>query len=66
MFGIFDGIQKSVSNVIDVGTGIITLGEYGDCSKETVSKLIADGVEVAIIAQLAGVGEDVIEKFLED
>ena len=66
MFGIFDGIKKSVENVIDVGTGIVTFGEYGDISKETVSKLIADGIEVAVIASALDTTVDVIEKIMED
>ena len=61
MFGIFDGIQESVENVIDVGIGALSLGEYGDFSKFTVSKLVADGIEIAVIAQFFDVSVDLIE-----
>lgn len=64
MFGIFDGIQKSVENVIDVGAGALTIGEYGDLSKKSVSKMIADGIELAIIAEVYDVETDVIENLL--
>ncbi|MCK5538843.1 MAG: hypothetical protein KAI79_18600 [Bacteroidales bacterium] len=66
MFGIFDGIEKSISNVIDVGIGVMTLGEYGDFSQYTVSKMVADGIEIAIIAQFFNVGEDVIKDMIND
>lgn len=65
MFGIFDGIKDAVENVIDVGVGVVTLGEYGDFSKSTVSKMIADGIEVAVIANTFDVGIDVIEKMID-
>lgn len=55
MFGIFSGIQSSVENAFDVGIGALTLGEEGDFSKKSVSKLVSDGIEVAIVS--AGVDE---------
>lgn len=66
MFGIFDGIEKSVSNALDVGVGILTFGEFGDVSKKRISKLIADGVELAIVADLYETSVDVIEKIVEE
>lgn len=66
MFGIFDGIEKSVSNALDVGLGVLTLGEYGDLSKRSLSKMIADGIELAIVAEAYDVSMDVLEKMLED
>jgi len=66
MFGLFDGIQKSVENVIDVGIGVMTLGEYGDFSKSSVSKMIADGIELAIVAEFYGTTVDVIEGMVND
>ena len=65
MFEIFDGIEKSVSNVIDVGVGVLTLGEYGNFSQRTVSKMVADGIEIAIVAEFFGVAEDVIESMVD-
>lgn len=66
MFGIFDGIEKSVSNVIDVGLGVLTLGEYGDFSQKSVSKMVADGIELYIIADFYGTTVDVIEDMIDD
>ena len=66
MFGIFDAIEDSVSNVIDVGVGVLTLGEYGNFSQRTVSKMVADGIEIAIVAQFFGVAEDVIKDMVDE
>jgi len=65
MFGIFDGIQKSVENVVDVGIGAVSFGVYGDFSKSTVSKMIADGIEIAIIAKTFGVAEETIQELIK-
>ena len=65
MFGIFDAIEDSVSNAIDVGVGVLTLGEYGNFSQRTVSKMVADGIEIAIVAEFFGVAEDVIESMVD-
>ena len=65
MFGIFDGIEKSVSNALDVGLGVLTLGEYGDFSQSTVSKMVADGIEIAIVAQFFDVSEDLIRDMVD-
>jgi len=66
MFGLFDGIQKSVENVIDIGVGALTLGEYGDFSKASVSKMVADGIELYVVAEVFDTTVDVIEKMIED
>jgi hypothetical protein len=65
MFGIFDGIEKSVSNALDVGIGFMTFGEYGDISKDTISRLIADGIELAVIAEALDVSEDFLRDLIE-
>ena len=64
MFGVFDGLQSAVENVVDVGIGAVTFGEYGNFSKSTVSKMIADGIEVAVIAQTFDVTTDVIREMI--
>ena len=66
MFGIFDGIQKAVENVIDVGVGALTMNEYGDFSKKTVSKMIADGIEIAVIAQTFNVAEEAVQELIKE
>jgi len=66
MFGIFDAVEEAVSNVIDVTIGAVSLGEYGDFSQRTVSKMVADGIEVYTIASFFDVGTDVIEGMLDD
>jgi len=66
MFGIFDAVVDTVENGIDVAVGAVTFGEYGDFSKRSVSKMIADGIEIAVIANAYDVGIDIIEKMIED
>ena len=63
MFGILEDV---VENVIDVGVGVMTFGEYGNINKKTVSKLIADGVELYTIASILDVGVDVIEEIVKE
>ena len=65
MFGLFDGIEKSVSNVLDVGLGVLTLGEYGDFSQKTVSKMVADGIEIAVVAEFFSVSEDIVRDMVD-
>lgn len=66
MFGIFDSVADAVENVIDVGVGVVTLGEYGNFSKRTVAKMIADGIEVAVIANTFDVGIELVEEMIKD
>jgi len=65
MFGLFDKIEESISNALDVGIGIATLGELGDVSKDRISKLVADGIELYLIADMYDTTVDVIEEILE-
>ena len=44
----------------------MTFGEYGDFSKSTVSKMIADGIEIAIVAEAFDVSVSVIEEMVKD
>ncbi len=60
MFGF---ITDAVENVLDIGCSFLD-GE--DITKGQVSKLISDGVSVAVIASGAGVTIDVIESMLDD
>ena len=66
MFGIFNGIADSVENALDVGVGVLTMGEYGNLNKRSLSKMIADGIELAIIAEAYDVGIDVLNEMIED
>ena len=59
MFGIFNVVDNALDVVGDLFTG-------EDISREKVSKLIADGVGIAIIAQGFGVAESVIEELMDD
>lgn len=66
MFGIFDGVTRSVENAIDLGIGVVTLGEYGDFSKKSVSKMVADGIEIAVIADFYSVGVELVEEIMDE
>lgn len=57
---------KMVEDAIDVGTAVITLGEYGELSKENVSRLISSGMTIYALSEATGVAVDLIEKALED
>ena len=66
MFGIFDVVEDAVSNVIDVGLGVMTLGEYGNFSQRTVSKMVADGIEIYVISDFFGASEDIVRGMVDD
>lgn len=70
VFGFIDDMIKTttglVEDSIDIVTAVITLGEYGELSKENVSRLIASGITIYALSEATGVAVDVIEKVLED
>jgi len=70
IFGFIDEmvstIAKTVEDVIDVGLSVITLGEYGELSKENVSRIIASGVTIAALSEATGVAVELIEQALDD
>ena len=66
MFGILSDLADSVENVIDVSLGLLTFNEIGSADKRSISKLIADGIELAIVADMYGTSIDVINKIVED
>ncbi len=66
MFGLSKMLGETIENVIDVGVGIVTLNEYGDFSKKSVSKMIADGIEITLIAETYGTSVEIVKQLLED
>ena len=70
VFGLIDDMltqtTKIVGDAFDVGVAVITLGEYGELSKDNVSRLIAAGLTVYALSEATGVAVGVIEKVLED
>jgi len=70
MFGfINDAINTTASIVedaIDITLATVTLGEYGELSKENVSRLIASGITIYALSEATGVAVDLIEKVIED
>jgi hypothetical protein len=58
----FDFVFKSVDNALSLVTDVLD-GE--DIDRRKVSKLVADGISVVVIAEAAGVAVEVIEKLLE-
>lgn len=59
---LFTGVSKSVENAIDILNDLAD----GEIDKKKIAKLIADGVEIAVIAKTLGVGEEVIKNILEE
>lgn len=63
---IVDTTVKVAEDSIDVTAAVLTLGEYGELSKENVSRLIASGLTVYSISEATGVAVELIEKALEE
>ena len=70
MFGfinsMIDESVKIVDDAIDVGLAVVTLGEYGELSKDNVTRLIAGGLTIYTISEATGVAVDLIEKALDE
>tara|TARA_R110000782_G_scaffold85221_2_gene165728 strand:- start:1968 stop:2180 length:213 start_codon:yes stop_codon:yes gene_type:complete len=70
MFGfinsIIDESVKIVDDAIDVGLAVVTLGEYGELSKDNVTRLIAAGLTIYAISEATGVAVDLIERALDE
>ncbi len=57
---------KIVDDAVDVGLAVVTLGEYGELSKENITRLIASGLTIYAISEVSGVAVDLIEKALDN
>ncbi len=70
IFGFIDEAINLTSRVvedsIDVGLAVVTLGEYGELSKENVSRILGTGITIYELSQATGVAVELIEKALED
>ncbi len=66
MFGILDTVSEMVEDTLNLGASVITLGAYGDVDRDTLQRLVANGVSIAMLAEETGVAVDVLEEFLED
>jgi len=70
MFGfvsdMIDSTVKIIDDAVDITLAVVTLGEYGELSKENVTRLIATGITIYALSEATGVAVDVIEKVLED
>ena len=60
---IFGFIEDSVKNVMDVFCDTMD-GE--DISREKLAKLVADGIEIVLIAEAVGVSVEYLEELLAD
>jgi len=64
MFGF---LTDPIENAIDVSTETLGMALGGDGpNKRKIAKLVSDGVEIYAVAQMFGVGEDVILSVLGD
>ena len=57
---------KVIEDVVDVSLAVVTLGEYGELSKENVTRLLATGLTIYTLSEITGVAVELIEKALED
>lgn len=68
MFGIIkevvDATTETISDVTNVGLNVITLGEYGELSKENIQRLLDNGMTIISISESTGVGVDLIKRVL--
>jgi hypothetical protein len=63
---LFDAVVDTVEDAIDVGTAVVTFGEYGEFSKRKVAKLLAAGMSAYAIASVFDVGVDVVEEIADE
>ncbi len=61
-----ESTAKIIEDAVDISLSIVTLGEYGELSKENVSRLIAGGMTSYAVSEATGVAVDVIESIIED
>jgi len=70
MFGFINDMVeetvKLVDDTVDVSLAVVTLGEYGELSKDNVTRLIATGITVYTLSEATGVAVELIEQVLED
>ena len=66
MFEFINDVVKIVEDVVDVGIATVTLGEYGEFSKENVSRIIAGGMTIYALSEATGVAVELIEKIIEE
>lgn len=59
----FNFLTDAVENALNV-TGAVLSGE--DISSRQVARLISDGMSIAAIAAMFGVGADVIQKMIDE
>jgi len=59
----FDLFTKSISNALSIGDSLIS-GE--DITKEQLTQLINDGLELYTISTLTGIGVDVLKGMLDE
>lgn len=70
MFGLLndalDVATSAVSDVANMGLAVVTLGEYGELSKENVGRLLATGITIYELSEMTGVAVDVIQSVVDD
>lgn len=59
----FDFLVKAVDNALSIPAAILN-GE--DISRQQLSKMIADGISIAVIAQGLGVAEEALQAIIDN
>lgn len=60
-----DVVEDVVEDAVDISLNIVTLGEYGELSRSNVSRLVAGGMTLAMIAGATGVALHVLEDIMD-
>jgi hypothetical protein len=63
---IFNRAAKAATDVVDVATAVVTLGQYGELSRSNISRLVSEGVSVATLSEESGIAVEVIYDMLHN
>lgn len=66
MFGLLDDAADLVSDTLDVGASILTLGVYGELSQANVRRILATGVTIYELSEATGVALSVLREFIDE
>lgn len=70
IFGFIDDAIKTtqtfIEDVFDISVAVISFGEYGELSRENVTRLIATGVTLYALSEASGIAVDTLQEWLDN
>jgi hypothetical protein len=63
---LFDAACDLTDSALNVGVGVITLGQFGTLNSEQIGKLLASGYTIYELSELTGVAVELIQEVLND